>query len=216
LKRRCSRPVETSTILGLVASGVALLLFFGPKSKSQDAVVGAKARRAKELPPEKGLVRGDYEWTTPEAKQFSRDLATAADATHQLALAQRGHFLPVPPVDPKFMASTRGQKALRFLGEHRIDLDSPWNHHFWNLRQKVERDRIAGWQLDAHEQLVGAARKKRTDEDVARHWEKLAAEYEDLAAKPKAKDRREMLEMAAEYRAKAARTRAGKGMYSED
>lgn len=63
--------------------------------------------------------------------------------------------------------------------------------------------------------LIGASRK-RTDEDIARHWDRMAEDLEALAKNETKQERKSTLELAADYRSRATRTRAGKGAWSED
>ena len=181
-------------------------------------VVGAKAKRStrtkhthwsKGKPPEPGLVPGQYGWTTPEAMEFSRDLARAADSTWMHSLAERGiaHPLGDKP-DVAFIMSPKGQRALRYLQEHKVNLGSPWNDRFWRLRQKVETNRIAG-----SPPLVAGAGEEiligLTDTERARRWDKMAEDCEVDAKKMKHKDRAALLELATDYRERARQWRAG-------
>lgn len=188
----------------------------GPRTAdpTSDALVGTKAktpraRRPKEKPPEPGLVRGAYLWTTPEASEFSRDLARAADSTWMHSLAERG--IPHPygdKPDVAFLMSPKGQRALRYLQEHQVNLGSPWNDRFWSLREKVEKNRIAG----APPLVAGASGEVLiglTDSERARRWDEMAEGCEIDAKKLKPKDRAGLLELAKDYRERARQWRAG-------
>lgn len=70
--------------------------------------------------------------------------------------------------------------------------------------------RVAGPASDA---IVGA-KKPRTNEDIAKHWERMAADCEADAKNPRYRKERALnLELAAKYRKKAANERSGRGMW---
>ena len=70
---------------------------------------------------------------------------------------------------------------------------------------------------DAEFVVSGKTKKPRTNEDIARHWDKMADQCEADAKNPRHREVRTLnLELAADARKRAAATRAGRGAWDED
>ncbi len=107
------------------------------------------------------------------------------------------------------------------------ELLSPFSITFWmagglvallllTSKKKTPIDTVQGLPPYEGPPRIGAA-PRRTNEDIARHWDQIAAQCEADAKNPRHKKARDLnLELAADARKKAADTRKGRGAWDHD